>query len=128
MISKKRCSNCPYYVNHNVEKLVFSLYYVVEGKYSLDSCSTEDKLAFLDQMRLLSHRTWEEVISAHRHGVGSEKIEQSSIKQTIPNYITPDTKLLALRFSGKKPMVGFRDKNIFYPVWFDVDFKLYNHG
>src|SRR5699024_12555094 len=33
---------------------------------------------------------------------------------------------LAFRYSDKRPMVGYRQKNVFYVLWFDHDFTLYN--
>nr|VFK10581.1 MAG: hypothetical protein BECKLPF1236A_GA0070988_100409 [Candidatus Kentron sp. LPFa]VFK27148.1 MAG: hypothetical protein BECKLPF1236C_GA0070990_100439 [Candidatus Kentron sp. LPFa] len=50
-------------------------------------------------------------------------------KTGMPKFITEDNKdLLAFRFSGKKPMVEYRYKNIFYVLWFDHKRKLYKHG
>lgn len=47
----------------------------------------------------------------------------------MPEFITEDkANLLAFRFSGKKPMVGYRIRNIFYVLWFDAAFELYDHG
>lgn len=57
-----------------------------------------------------------------------ETIKQDAIRAEIPNCIKEDTKLIVLRFGNKIPMVGFRENSIFYIVWFDTNFKLYNHG
>jgi hypothetical protein len=126
----KDCLECPYYklsgVSHNELSPVFSLRYM-RNEYSLEKCEEADKIAFVIQMIKLSGMSWSEIIAAPRHGLGSEKISQNCIKTGIPNIVTQDTTLLGLRFSGKKVMVGFRDKDIFHILWFDRNFKLYSH-
>jgi len=107
------CEGCRYFVNFNREKVVFSLFHMVDGFYSLVNCESRDQLAFVDKMNMLSNMTWEEVLRAPRHGAGIEKINVKSIHAPLPRYITQDVKLIAFRFSGMKPMVGFRDRNIF---------------
>jgi hypothetical protein len=47
----------------------------------------------------------------------------------IPNQVPEDvSKFIAIRFDGKRPMVGVRIKNIFYVIWLDRDFTLYAHS
>jgi hypothetical protein len=76
----------------------------------------------------LSGLVWHQIQSAPRHGLGSEKIPRNAIKVGIPLFLTEDVDLLAIRFSGKKPMVGYRDGTIFNILWFDWNFSLYDHG
>jgi hypothetical protein len=58
-----------------------------------------------------------------------KRLSRKSIKgDSIPLCITPEVTLLALRFSGKHPMVGYREDDIFHILWFDFDFTLYDHG
>lgn len=52
-------------------------------------------------------------------------LPQFRIKEAKPACITPDVTLIAFRFWGKAPMVGFRDGRTFHIVWLDVDFSLY---
>jgi len=112
---------------------IFSLRYM-SPSYSLEKCTKEEKQAFVERMIRLSRLTWQEILHAPRHGLGSEKIGRDSISgDSIPPEIPPDAKFLALRFHGKAPMVGFREKeffrrDIFHIVWFDRDFTLYRHG
>ncbi len=104
----------------------FCLRYLVP-KYCITQCNEEQKVAFTDTLYELSRLTWIEIRSSGRHGKGAEKIEQTSIKETLPPCITPDVTLLAFRFWGRAPMVGFRDGRIFHIVWLDINFKLYDH-
>ena len=47
---------------------------------------------------------------------------------TLPPNVTEDVTLLVFRFSGRKPMVGYRVKEAFYVLALDRDFTLYDHG
>ena len=71
---------------------------------------------------------WGEIKIAPRHGLGLEKIDRQSVMFKIPKEVTKDVELIALRFSGKKPMVGYRDLDVFHIICFDRNFGAYNHG
>ena len=63
-----------------------------------------------------------------RHGLGYEKIAINSINVQIRKFITEDqNNLIAFRFNGLKSMVGYRYRNVFYVLWFDHDFSVYDH-
>lgn len=59
--------------------------------------------------------------------MGFEKIEPSQVRQSLPSSVTEDVNLIAFRFSGKAPMVGYRDGQVFHVLWLDHDFSLYDH-
>jgi hypothetical protein len=80
-------------------------------------------------LRELSELTWAQLRQADRHGLGFETIDRSSIKSGIPGVVTADVNIIAFRFAGKKPMVGFRDRDgTFHIIWFDRAFRLYKHA
>jgi len=61
--------------------------------------------------------------------MGYEKIFRTALKTSIPISVTDDVDFIAFRFCGKAPMVGFRgDDGTFFVVWFDRQFKVYDHG
>lgn len=99
-----------------------------QDKYCISKCDKEDKAAFADTIRILSAITWNEMASRGRHKNGYESIPQHRIRALIPKMVTKDTTLLAFRWSGMKPMVGFRDGHTFYVLWFDRDLDLYPHS
>ena len=72
--------------------------------------------------------TWAQIKTADRMGLGFETIARSSITAGIPRHITDDVRLLAFRFFGNAPMVGYRDGRVFFVLWLDRSFTLYNHG
>lgn len=129
---KRQCIDCRNKLmspDWNNSKPVFSLIYLSK-KYSIEQCTKEEKIAFVQAITKFSSLTWTEILYAPKHGLGSESISQQAIKgDSIPkDIVTDDTKLIALRFSGKAPMVGFRDQNVFHIIWFDRNFDLYDHN
>ncbi|MBT9312156.1 hypothetical protein [Leptothoe kymatousa] len=106
---------------------IFSLEYL-QKDYCVTVCQVQDQAKFAIRLRKLSEMTWKEIKSAPRHGLGHEKISRNSIQESIPSHITDDVTFLAFRFSGMKPMVGYRSGRIFYVIWLDKDFTLYDHG
>ncbi len=105
----------------------FSLRYVA-SQYCISDCQLQDRAAFTDTIRKLSQLTWMEIKQQSRHTLGYEKIPRTSIKAGIPNHIKDDVQFVAFRFSGLKPMVGYRDGAVFHIIWFDNKFTLYRHS
>lgn len=100
----------------------------IHSDYALSQCSADEKVALLEQIIRLSTMSWNEIQLAPKHGMGSEKIHVDSIKPNLPNILTDDVKhLLALRFIGKAPFVGWRNKFIFHVFYIDRGFNLYSH-
>mgnify|MGYP006947707877 CR=1 FL=1 len=106
---------------------VFSFEYMVPG-FDVEGCEKTDRASLALTLLKLSKLTWAQIKQSHRHGLGFETIDNGSIRAGIPPIITPDVRLLAFRFSGKKPMVGYRIGRTFFIVWLDRDFTLYDHG
>ncbi|WP_051918947.1 hypothetical protein [Basilea psittacipulmonis] len=97
--------------------------------YCLDACEGEEKIALLETLHKLSQRTWQELRNSNRHGLGTEKIAYTAIKGCpVPDFIVEQNiPLLAFRFHEKKPMVGYRENQIFHILWLDRNFTLYKH-
>ncbi|MDD9339210.1 MAG: hypothetical protein PV362_06025 [Providencia heimbachae] len=105
---------------------IFSFRYLQKG-FCLNCCEKEEKAALSDKLFMLSKMTWLEIKNLPRHGLGFEKIDRSCIKSGIPIHITEDVNLIAFRFCAKKPMVGYRKDSVFFLIWLDRSFTLYNH-
>jgi hypothetical protein len=106
----------------------FSLQFLQkQSKYCLSCCQVRQKAAFADRIKELSSLTWRQIISAPIHGQGFEKINIQSFTITVPDDFKHKN-IIAFRFSGIHPMVGFRDHDTFYILWFDHNMTLYRHG
>ena len=115
-------------INNNERKPIFSLEYMVSD-YSIARCNAEQKAAFADALWSRSQMTWRQIIQAPRHGLGSEQIPRHAIRVGIPHAITEDVSgFIAIRFYDNAPMIGFRTGQIFYIVWLDIKFSVYDHG
>ena len=100
----------------------------VDPDFCITCCGKDDIAQFAKHLRKFCQMTWRQIILADRHGLGREKIASSSLKRPIPNHLTDDVTFIALRFSGLKPMVGYRSGNTFHAIWFDRDMKgVYDH-
>ena len=96
--------------------------------FSVDCCDDAERSAFVKRLFYLSKTIWREIRNAPRHGIGTEKIDRKSLKVALPNNIPEDTAILALRYNGKKPMIGYRLDRTFYVLFLDFSFGAYNHG
>ena len=106
---------------------IFCLRYLHKD-YNVESCSQSDRASLIRQMANLCQLSWDNIKLSGRHGMGSEKIKRKSIKVSIPKEITPDVEdFLALRYSGKKVFIGFRNQYIFHMIYIDSDFSVYKH-
>lgn len=107
------------------KKPVFS-FHNMDKKYEIQTCEKDEKCALIDKLRQLSEMTWLDIMNSNRHACGCEIIE--NLKVIPPSYIPRDVKFLAFRFDGKKPMIGYRQHEIFHIIWLDREFKVYDHG
>lgn len=109
--------------------VLFSFEKLVGDKFCYSHLEDEDKKQLLESIVKRRTMLWTEIKKAHKHGLGMEKIYRGNIRGSIPKFITEDMEhFLAFRFSGLKPMVGYREKNIFYILWLDNNYTLYDHG
>jgi hypothetical protein len=94
--------------------------------YGINDCGKDDKAAFAERICELGKMTWASIQASHKHSFGSEIIK--TIKLPKPACIG-DRAILAFRYSGKKPMVGFRDGRVLNIVWIEQQFgDVYDHG
>ena len=114
--------------NYDAKPPIFSLERLQNGAYCFSKLEKDDKSLFAEAIFNRRNLTWTQVRNIARHGLGSEKIAKKSIKTALPVFVKDDIEsFLAFRFSGLKAMVGYRIRDIFYVLWFDHDFSLYDH-
>ena len=106
---------------------IFSFQYV-EPRYCITKCDKRDMAAFAKTLIKLGKLTWGQIFNAGRKSVGFEKMPLGQIKPNIPKSITEDVTFIVFRYSGQKPMIGFRKNEVFCPVWFESNFgDVYKH-
>lgn len=107
---------------------IFSLEKLQPGKYCFSRLDRNCKAMFAEAIYKRKSLTWRELKSAGRHGLGTEKMSRSAIKATMPEFIKDDVKdFMVFRYHGTRPMVGIRQHDIFYVLWFDPNYSLYDH-
>lgn len=115
----------PNYDNHPP---IFSLEKLQPGKYCLSMLDQEHKAMFSEAIFRRKSISWSQIKQLPRHGLGTEKITKSCIRAPIPKFVTEDLDgFLVFRYMGLNPMVGYRQRDIFFVLWFDHDFTLFDH-
>lgn len=105
---------------------IFSFRFL-QDNVGVNTCNGDQILAFVVKLHLISQLTWGNWKLSPHTGIGYEKIARSSINTAIPNAITEDVEhFLSFRFHHGR-CVGYRDGIVFYIVWIDGSFKLYDH-
>lgn len=109
---------------------LFSLEKVQPGAYCFSKLDKVHKVSFAESLFKRKNMTWKEIKNLSRHGLGTEKIPGSAIKGVKPPGFLCDEDLdyLVFRYKGKNPMIGIREGRVFYILWFDHSFTLYDHG
>jgi hypothetical protein len=108
----------------NLEYPVFCFRHM-KSPYSIDDCDHDDQRALIKKLCTLSSMTWAQIRASGRHSLGYEKIDNLNV--TKPISVSDDVQLIAFRFSGMKPMVGYRNEFIFHILFLDHDYTVYNH-
>lgn len=94
--------------------------------YCLSDCSKEEQAAFAQRLHELSQLPWKEIFRCDKHKQGCEDLTDAKFSIGKPDLLE-GKKIIAFRFKGKAPMVGYREREIFYVIWLDRNFTLYNH-
>jgi len=108
---------------------VFSFEYMRGGNgYSVDCCDHDHRSALASKLFKLTQMTWMDIKNAPRHGLGLETIDRNSIRPALPSAATADVRIIAIRYNGFHPMIGFRDGRIFHVLFLDHTMDCYPHG
>lgn len=111
-------------ISSNTKKPIFSFEYMVNN-YCVDDCEQNEKASLADALYRRSKLTWAQLSTAPHNKLGYEPIRKLNVP--LPKNIKEDVTIISFRFCGKKPMVGYRDKQIFYILFLDREFKVYDH-
>ena len=106
--------------------IIFSLRYI-QKNHCYSDCQPAEKQALIEAMFKRREMTWQTIAKEHRHGLGYEKIERSSLTVNVPKIVPEDASILAFRFFGLAPMVGYKENDVFHILWLDRQYKVYPH-
>jgi hypothetical protein len=95
--------------------------------YSVNCCDSDNQAALTQQLFILSKLTWVQIKGSGRHKLGAELISQNSIRVALPAAVTPDLALLAFRYNGMRPMIGYREGRVYHILLLDHNFSCYQH-
>lgn len=110
----------------NGEKVVISFEHFAEDAHGLGEESAEFR-ELIGHLRKLCSMTWQQVQNSQRHGLGSEKIPKSEIRESIPQCHSDRDSFLSFRYGSGKPMVGVRSGRVLDLIYIDPNFDLYEH-
>lgn len=114
-------------VNYNRKTPVFCLHHM-HPSYCVSVCPNDDRAHFANRIRVLSQRTWQEIIQLGKHGGGFELIYDEDVrKKLLRSQISEDIKIIAFRYYNMKPMLGYRKDDVFHILALDKDRSLYKH-
>jgi hypothetical protein len=106
----------------------FCLHFLRED-FDVHALSATRQAAFAKALQKLACSRWKDLITAPRHGQGTEFIPARQIKATIPLKFADAGRFLVFRYEGKLPMAGVRVRDVFHVLWIEPEFgRLYDHG
>jgi hypothetical protein len=108
----------------------FSHRYITTGAYCVKRCRIEQFRSFADKLRILSSLDWPTIESSPRETNGFELLPSSALKEKLPAPFEKEDKAMVFRFGGNAGrIVGVRDsQDMFFILFIDHDFTLYDHG
>jgi hypothetical protein len=96
---------------------------------SFNCCQDCDQLHLARRIFMLSRIPWQTIKLAPSGGFGTKKIERTSIRRAVPSSVTDDVQFFySLHYIGKKRFIGYRVGQVFYILWIDHNFSVYDHG
>ena len=113
--------------NYDNETPKFCLHHVVR-EFDVTALSAQRQAAFARTLQRLAARRWVDLITAPRHGTGSEFIPAAQIKASIPARFQDRERFLVFRYDGRLPMAGARVDDVYHVLWIEPEFnRLYDH-
>jgi len=102
---------------------IFDVSALNKGPFPISACTKDEKSAFADKLVEMSQLSWQELVQSNRHKQGYEIIED----YPKPPNLTDDVRIIAFRFYGKAPMIGYRQEQVFHIIALDRAFTAYKH-
>lgn len=114
--------------NHDDQSPKFCLHFL-RSDFDVQALDAQGQAAFAKTLQKLASSRWKDLITAPRHGQGSELIPAAEIRAPIPATFEDTEKFLVFRYRGKLPMAGVRVRDVYHVLWIEPQFgQLYDHG
>jgi hypothetical protein len=101
-------------------------HYATGDRFCLSQWNPEQIQSFLECLRKLSQRTWEQVLGSSskdpslKTGLNPTLYKPSDLSGVSwPDWLKRDAKILGIRASDRRRVFGARIGNAFYVLWFD---------
>jgi hypothetical protein len=107
----------------------FSFEHCFNASRSISKTDKKAKLAVIDKLITLSQMTWQAIKNLGKEQ-GFEKIPKSSFNSlpNVPAKFEKETKVVVFRLPKKLGrLIGYIEGNIFFVVWIDTKFDMYDH-
>ncbi|NTV19048.1 MAG: hypothetical protein HGA83_06435 [Bacteroidales bacterium] len=111
-------------------QVLFSFRHIQPGQFCFSAMNHKQKGDFADALFRRKDFTWRDLYSLDHRKLGVEQLPAEIMKTKRPACLTEDVdKFSVIRFSNADGrIVGFRKEHIFYILWIDCNFELYDHG
>ena len=107
--------------NYDNEDIVISFKYTCEKNFLLKDWNKPDDLKDLNScLKTISQINWIQFLT-HK-GLNAKVIRGENFTKELPSNISNDETIFEVRVSNSssKRLFGYRNKNIFYIIWFDL--------
>jgi hypothetical protein len=113
--------------NYDDETPKFCLHYLRPG-FDVHALDHDGQAALARTMQKLSSLTWKQLLQAGRHGAGFELIPAGQIGAPILARFGDVARFMVFRYSGQRPMGGYRVGDVYHILWIEREFgELYHH-
>lgn len=95
---------------------------------SFNCCEDDDRLSLAKRIFMLSRIPWKVIRQTSASGFGAEQIPRYRINRSVPNSVTDDVQsFTSMHYVSTKRFIGYKVGRIFYVLWVDHNFKVYDH-
>lgn len=114
--------------DYNEETPKFCLHFLGNG-FDVHALTAQRQAAFAKTLQKLASSRWKDLLTAPRHGLGTEHILAGQFKAPIPARFQGEPRFMVFRYDGKLPMAGVRVRDVYHVLWIEPEFNsLYYHG
>jgi len=114
--------------NYDDHTPTFCLHFLRDD-FDMRALDAAGQAAFAKTLQKLASSRWKDLITAPRHGQGTEFIPARQIKPPIPQQFRDNDRFLVFRYDGRLPMAGVRARDVYHVLWIEPEFnRLYDHG